>query len=480
MGSVVPIIGTIIGAIIGGLISKFTEQGEAPTKFKLSSMPGFVASGKGIDDIQRNGNTTVGYRNGQATRVQVDTAFGSLGGGLQHVGKDGQLSDEDAAKYLADLTQVFQGLAGFDDALSSLLDGDKLGAVKDAMVAFEQDLVNKKPQDIEAFIEARYDAIFGAIGDDMEGIYLAMKSNSADAGISEIVGQVTAFFGTIEGYKNVFADYDEAVRVSQLTLFDAAAEFTDSLYEQIAAYDGSIEANATITAGLQQRYQLELQMLAQIDAAQASVSATLGKSIEQIKLSQMSDKQRYDYLTEQSEALAASLSNMTDPAQITQTVNEINRLTMEAWNGLSEAQKAQVAGGFEEYLASVDERANAQLEKAREETQQEHDALVAAYTDLAGAARELIVAVGGTPADVPTTTDTPADSGNTQADLLAGFDLSIEKQSQAADKNQAAADKLDAAITRFDQSVSAFSNWATGLPSSFNFNLVVDAPEVGA
>jgi len=453
LGAIAGPVGMLIGALIGGLLTKAFGDEEAPTKFKIWGNAGVIdpANSKfaegGKFDYRTSGALTEFYHKGGRSRVQMDTAFGALGAGIQHTGKDGQLSDEDAQKYLDSMVQVFDGIRMMDDALAGIVGDDKIGQITDALAGFGEELSTQKPEDINKFLRERYDIVFDTIGGEMDAIYDAMVSVSSGVDMTEIIGQVTAFFSTFESYKNIFSDYDEMVRRASLTQTEAMAEFTAGLYEQIAAYDGSIDANREITAGLQQRYQMELQYLAQIDAAQKSVTDTLGKSIESIRLSQMTEKERYDYQKQQAEALAASLATMTDPAQITQTVNEINRLTMAAWNSLSDEQNPQVAGGFEEFLGAVDERANAQLEKSREELQREHDTLVQAYTDMANAARELVMAVGGDTATEPVT-DTTGDAidkfdlFNTGAQT---FDSAVQKFAQLMDRFGAGAEKIESA-----------------------------------
>ncbi len=454
LGAIAGPVGMLVGALIGGLLTKAFGDEEAPTKFTMWGNAGAIdpLNSKFTTEPDRfsynkTGALTEFYHKGARTRVQMETAFGAIGGGIHSTGKEGQVSDEDAQQYLDSLVQVFDGIRIMDDALAGIVGDDKLGEITNALADFGDELKTKKPADIQAFLRNRYDIVFDTIGGEMDAIYDAMVSVSSGVDMTEIVGQVTAFFSTFEAYQNIFSDYDEMVRQAGLTQTEAMAEFTAGLYEQITAYDGSIEANREITAGLQQRYQMELQYLAQIDAAQKSVTDTLGKSIESIRLSQMTEKERYEYQKQQAEALAASLATMTDPAQITQTVNEINRLTMAAWNSLSDEQKAQVAGGFEEFLGAVDERANAQLEKSREELQREHDTLVQAYTDMANAARELVVAVGGDTATEPVT-DTTGDAidrfdlFNTGAQT---FDSAVQKFAQLMDRFGAGAEKIESA-----------------------------------
>ena len=457
LGAIAGPVGMLVGALIGGLLTRAFGDEEAKTKFKIWGNAGAIdpANSKfaegGKFDYRTAGALTEFFHKGARSRIQVDTAFGALGAGIQHTGNDGQVSDEDAQKYLDSMIQVFDGIRMMDETLAGIVGDDKLGQITDALANFGAELKSEKPEDVNKFLRQRYDIVFDTIGGEMDAIYDAMVRVSSGTDMTEIIGQVTAFFSTLEGYKSIVNDYDEMVRQAGLTQTEAMAEFTAGLYEQIAAYDGSIEDNRTITAGLQQRYQMELQYLAAIDAAQQSVTATLGKSIEAIRLSQMTDQQRYEYQKQQAEALAASLATMTDPAQITQTVNEINRLTMAAWNSLSDEQKAQVAGGFEEFLGSVDERANAQLDKAREEVQKEHDTLVQAYTDMAAAARELADAVGVdpvTPAEPGDQTDqNPVDVYDLFNSGAQTFDSAVAKFADLVNRFAGGADKIEKAAS---------------------------------
>ena len=439
---------------------------ESPTKFHLSAEQTFMQK-SGADRAPLGAISL----SPSGKYVRVNTAFGAMGLGVQHAGKEGQMSNEDARRLAQETGALFQRFAALDATLADLIGPDGLARVQTAMGDFAKDLASEK-LDLKGWLQARYDTVFGAVGGQMESIYRAMTTVSADADMSEIVGQVTAFFSTLDTYRHAFADYEEQVRQAGLTQTEVMAEFTRGLYEQIAAYDGSIDANRQLTAGLQQRYQMELKYLAQIDAAQRSVTATLGQSIEAIRLSQMTDKQRYDYQKRQAEALASALADMTDPARITETVNEINRLTMAAWNSLADAQKAQVAGGFEQFLSAVEERANAQLDKARESLRAEHDALVQAYTDMAAAARDLASAVGATQAG-----DQAVDASNDATAIINS--LAVNTDTLVTGMNQAA-EVLQAAAQRLDQAAGTFGGWVGHLPASFQFNIQVEVPEVGS
>ncbi len=453
LGAIAGPVGMLVGALLGGLLTRAFGDEESPSKFRI--IPGLEPN---YDNKKRPWEKTdFGAwqygKHGELIAVSVNSVFGSMGAGGSGFGKDEQLSDEERAKYVTAMKDLFVTLSVMDEAMAQVFDvsDEALDKIQAATNSMDEIVKKRAIPDVQAYLRDRYDIVFDEIGGDADAIYDAMVRVSNGVDMTEIIGQVTAFFSTLEGYKSIFADYDEMVRQAGLTQTEAMAEFTAGLYEQIAAYDGSIEANRTITAGLQQRYQMELQYLAAIDAAQQSVTATLGKSIEAIRLSQMTDQQRYEYQKQQAEALAASLANMTDPAQITQTVNEINRLTMAAWNSLSEEQKAQVAGGFEEFLGSVDERANAQLDKAREEVQKEHDTLVQAYTDMAAAARELADAVGVdpvTPAEPGDQTDqNPVDVYDLFNSGAQTFDSAVAKFADLVNRFAGGADKIEKAAS---------------------------------
>ncbi len=376
IGAVLPFLLPLI-PLIGGL---FKDE-EAKTKYKLSSRPDWVASGGGIDTIKTVGNTTTGYRKGDPTRVQVDTVFGSLGAGIQHTGKEGQLSDEEAAQFLQNAAQYYQGFALVDESLAALLSEDKISAVAEAMVAFEQDLSKTKNLDLESFVRDRYTHVFDAIGGQMDAVYDTMIAKSSGVEIGQIVSQVASFFEVLDAHQNLAANYADAVDAANDTLFDAAAKQRDSLFELIAAYDGSYEANQQLTQGLAQRYQLELQMLAQIDSVAGSINASFAKSIEQIKLSQMTEAQKYDYLTDRAEALAAGLAGMSDPAEIQATMDQINSLALQAWNALDPSQQAANSGGFISFFEDVLNEAQTQLDKARENIGDENEAFQNAIGD---------------------------------------------------------------------------------------------------
>lgn len=417
IGAILPYLLPLI-PLIGGL---FADE-EAKTKYKLSSRPDWVASAAGADTFKTVGNTSTAFRNGQPTKIQVNTAFGALGAGIQHTGKEGQLSDEEAAQFLQNATQYFQGFALVDESLAALLSEDKISAVAEAMKNFEQDITKTKNLDMESFVRERYTHVFDAIGGQMDTVFDTMIAKSSGVEIEKIVNQVASFFTVLDAHKNLLENYADAVDTANDTLFDAAAKQLDSLHDLIAAYDGSYEANQQLSQGLAQRYQLELQMLAQIDSVAGSINKTFAKSIEQIKLSQMTEAQKYDYLTDRAEALAAGLSGMTDPAKIQDTMDQINSLAMQAWNTLDSSQQATNAGGFISFFEDVLKEAQDQLDKAKAGIIGDNESLQTAIGDQVVASMQTAADTQQTAADTMSqAAETMNNATMTLAEFIAKF-----------------------------------------------------------
>lgn len=184
----------------------------------------------------------------------------------------------------------------------------------------------------------------------------------------------------LDAYSSVFSDFEERLATQGKTQTQLLRESLDVMLNLANEYDGSAQSQRELFGALDQRYQMELNYLSLIKQAQDEINSTLDSSIERIRLSQMTEEDQYAYFKEQADALAASLAGLTDPEQITDTVNRINELQNRAWGVLTEDQQASMADGFVTFLEGVRELANERLEEATDEVQTQNDTIGSAVS----------------------------------------------------------------------------------------------------
>lgn len=211
-----------------------------------------------------------------------------------------------------------------------------------------------------------------------------------DAGREMLMG----VFG-IGGYMNAdpMADFTEMQRLASRTLKEQYDEQTRSLRQLVRAYDGSEEATVALAVATQDRYQMELALLQQIAGVRAGIGDLIGGSIENIRQSVMSPDELFGYLTGQAEGLAGQLARATDPAQIERLVQQIDRLTNQAYGLLPDFSREENAQGFIDFLSGVRDQADDRLGRVEDRIQAAHESMSEAIGDsMARASKSLLEA----------------------------------------------------------------------------------------
>ncbi len=208
-----------------------------------------------------------------------------------------------------------------------------------------------------------------------------------DAGVTEKLNQMMDGL-TIISYIDAqpIEDYAAAAEQANRTLMDVWRDSGDALNDLIATYDGSAAATHTLAAATQSQYQLELQLIGQIQSALASTQGMFGNSIESIKLSVMDEGAKYDYYRAQADTIYQQLETATDPAQIQGLAEQINQYTNQAYGLLDAEQQQGAASGFIDYLTQVDELTTQRLNEQQDQIVADHDAISAAITSSMDAA----------------------------------------------------------------------------------------------
>lgn len=153
-----------------------------------------------------------------------------------------------------------------------------------------------------------------------------------------------------------------------------------------ANFDGSLASATALADATRAQYQLELNLIGQIQGLLISTNAMFGNSIEQIMLSNMDAAQQYDYWRAEVDKDYADLLNATDPAEIARLSGEINQGSLNAYGLLEDDQKAALAPEFIAYLEGADTLTTERLNASQ-------DAIVATHADLTTAIETVMTQV---------------------------------------------------------------------------------------
>lgn len=234
-------------------------------------------------------------------------------------------------------------------------------------------------------------------------------------GFEGVGTEMTSFAETL----SVLTDYQKSEPLSEM--LDAMAQSAQSLYQQLQiskvatysladAFDGSLDSSTNLANAVKIQYNLELQLIGQIQQALTSTTAMFGASIEQIQLSVLGPEQQYDYWRSKIDADMAALMTATDPAEISRLSASINQGTNAAFGLLDDTQKTALASEFIAYLDAASdittERLNASQSDVLAIHQQTTDTLEAAMMRVA----DRMMAAANTPVQVAVdvNVDTPA------------------------------------------------------------------------
>ncbi|MEW8230346.1 MAG: hypothetical protein AB2745_08485 [Candidatus Thiodiazotropha endolucinida] len=353
------------GGSLGAMIGMATPLG--PLGAVLGGLAGGAIGGLfGGDDTAYATYTNRRTNTGFEDDVSVRSAFGYLG-----------LADQGSKNIKAgDLRSSFEAIAAIDNLIANAFGPEATSNIANALDGWsEQD---RKADDFTERMVARLRLIIREL--DFQFADLAEIGASS---VEEISTRLLSFKEIADFISSdSLADQARLLADASRTLRDRFNESTSAVRDLGNAYDGTTDATTSLATALRSRYELEIQYLNQISTIQQSLNNTLQGSIESIRLSVMDTRQQYDYFSDQAEALASSLANLTDPTEINETVNRINSLTNQAYGLLSGEQRSEVSGEFVEFLEGVMGQANDRLDtertRAANESEQLRDALLSA------------------------------------------------------------------------------------------------------
>lgn len=337
----------------------------------------------------------------------LDTAAGFLGLTI------------DATRFqFIELAADIQELAGGADVLNELV---AFFARNISPEAFgDQFTVDEATLDL-----ARFNNEMGLTGDSMirtrEGLseFVQGLDLTTEAGQRAFLAalRVAPSLVVFEDFANVvqsiadFADSDpvsefaENMADANLSLTQQLERSGDAIRDLVDEFDGSVDKTHELAEALADRYQLELEFLAEVDNALRSVTDGIDSAIQSIQFQLLGfgeggNEAQFDFLTDEADRLAATLGGLTDPTEIANTVAEIRRLSLQAFNLLDPEQQQQVGAEFITFLEDVQTIASDRLIALGEAAANEmtelrdliRDALIALPDPLIVAANALIEA----------------------------------------------------------------------------------------
>ena len=350
-GPIGMVVGALIGTLIGSLISG--SQGDKSPDLQAFS----TDLGAGSSNIKTTKSGGVNLRD-----YITESAFGNFGIRTKH---DAFESPEQAAEF----AQVFDFAGRIENALSEMVGPEtteKIAAGIGDMMGEGIKKLAEEPGEwekgLQEFLSGRFDIAFEIIGGNMQKVYQSIGDGALAA-----AGATVDLFTALDALANVQKIYTDTIEAQSRTLYENQQMHAQGLRELIAEYQGGLDATNQLSMALTEQAQLQIQLLAQIDAAKASIDANLGGTIENLTLRLLgSDEERYNYLRGQARDLAGSLSSLNDPAEIARIVAEINALSQQGIGLLSEEQLMGGMGqDFIDFLTSAQAVANAQLEETR-------------------------------------------------------------------------------------------------------------------
>jgi hypothetical protein len=233
-----------------------------------------------------------------------------------------------------------------------------------------------KRMTMAAISAADVDPIFKAIVHGLGDIKTA-STEMMDAAMAQINDVIT-----IKDYIKADPLADAMTQISQSSsnATDALHSNNNALKAMITTYDGSAAATKNLAAATQKQYAMELSLIGQIQNALASTHEMFTTSSNAIKMSVMTNQEKYNFLRADADSLYHQLEKATDPAQIQNLANKINADVNSAYGLLDANQQKGAAGDTVNYLDKVDKLTQKQLNKAQDDITKQHNELAAKLT----------------------------------------------------------------------------------------------------
>lgn len=251
---------------------------------------------------------------------------------------------------------------------------DEMAAQKIRNVLVESKFRGLINQFTRAEMEQRQVSRDGETSGENGEYYRVSTVMTVDAEKTTAMGRALLSLGSLLDRRPV-DDYAEAVKNAGMTLLEQRTKQKSSLLSIVSAYDGSISATQRLLAATADRYELEMQYLAQIDSVRKTMTTSFEGTIENFKKSKMAPDELYDYILSKIAGDRAALTGATDPEKINEIMSRINASANEAFNIQSDDKNAR-ADALTAILQSVLATGTAKLDAAKSLATTQFDGLV--------------------------------------------------------------------------------------------------------
>ena len=206
-------------------------------------------------------------------------------------------------------------------------------------------------------------ASFEALGFKLPGTLEEMRAMIEAQDLTTASGRETyaALINLSEGFAGLYQSSGQAA-IGGRTLMKAWEDQNAALKGLIDTYDGSTASEAALTVAARSRYQIELALIKQIDAALQSTHQMFANTIDEMKFSTLDNEGKYNYLRDKSAELETLFNAATDPAEITRLAAELNQVSRDAWMLLSAEEKKIKLSAYVDYLNELDATAKTRLD----------------------------------------------------------------------------------------------------------------------
>jgi hypothetical protein len=254
---------------------------------------------------------------------------------------------------------------------------------------------------------------------------LVVITREINAALSEFI---TGFRGTTEdiiaivgAYMAAYAggDFEAAVQAIK----DAPRTMMESYRAQMTAlqnlpFTATAADMQALANGMEAFQTATIQMILAIDEAAAAIHNMFVATADNIRMSIMSEQERYDFLQGRADSLFELLLSETDPENIQRLAQQINADINAAWGMLDEEQRVALIQDYLDRLENVDTTVSERLAGIRETVIEDGESLF----EMMRARFEELFAQGATTAD---TNQDAADTMLTAAIRLATTTITV-------------------------------------------------------
>lgn len=285
------------------------------------------------------------------------------------MGKSFEQANVDRVAQMADALVAFSASIGGSSAILNLSAGNNSGISVNG-----QSFGNNEAK--------AYESAINAIIDGATKLDASLKTLVANFGgtTEETLIFSTAIINLAELIKNnpveqAVSEFADAQVAAGATLAGTYADTVTHLSELIRTYDGSADATARLNGAMAENQQAAYALAVAIQSVSQQLETTLGASAQNFRETLMTeDELRKSRQAERNE-LRAQLPHMTDPNEISQTAQEINRLNQLIFNSLSPEGQTNQAEAFARQTERVNEIAQRQLERSLEAARKTQDVI---------------------------------------------------------------------------------------------------------